>query len=140
MTTASRTWWRSTSRNRTYKLNIFRSLEEKQLSDHQSVMKHVEEENEKLRQVISEQETKLEAIINAKETIMKTEDENLKQHIDKVEAENVVQDVKIEQSEGRIDQLKDNHHSHSEILEAILKELKEKDKVKHLNQFSFSLI
>ena len=46
-----------------------------------------------------------------------------------VEAEAASVDEKIEKLDGRIDQLKDNHASHSEILEAILKELKEKDKV-----------
>ena len=60
---------------------------------------------------------------------MKSEDDKLREHIDKVEADNVKQDEKIEKLDGRIDQLKDNHASHSEILEAILKELKEKDKV-----------
>ena len=60
---------------------------------------------------------------------MKSEDDKLREHIDKVEADNAKQDEKIEKLDGRIDQLKDNHASHSEILEAILKELKEKDKV-----------
>jgi hypothetical protein len=58
---------------------------------------------------------------------MKTEDEKLLEHIKKVEVENLEQDSKIQQSDSNIDQLKNNHHSHSEILEAILKELKEKD-------------
>ena len=80
-------------------------------------------------QVIEDQEAKLESIISAKEELMKKEDEKLCEHIKKVEADNVEQDVKIKKSDARIDQLKDNHTSHSEILEAILKELKEKDKV-----------
>ena len=46
-----------------------------------------------------------------------------------MEADNVKQDERIEKLDGRLAQLKDNHASHSEILEAILKELKEKDKV-----------
>ena len=80
-------------------------------------------------QVIEEQEAKLESIISAKESLMRSEDEKLCEYIKKVEAENVEQDGKIQKSDARIDQLKDNHTSHSEILEAILKELKEKDKV-----------
>ena len=84
-------------------------------------------------QVIEDQEAKLESIISAKEELMKKEDEKLCEHIKKVEADNVEQDGKIQKSDARIDQLKDNHTSHSEILEAILKELKEKDKV----MFSF---
>ena len=80
-------------------------------------------------QVIEEQEAKLESIISAKENLMRSEDEKLCEYIKKVEAENVEQDGKIQKSDARIDQLKDNHTSHSEILEAILKELKEKDKV-----------
>ena len=80
-------------------------------------------------QVIEEQEAKLESIISSKEKLMKSEDEKLGEYIKKVEAENVEQDGKIQKSDDRIDQLKDNHTSHSEILEAILKELKEKDKV-----------
>ena len=79
--------------------------------------------------MIEEQEAKLESIISTKEDMMKSEDEKLREYIKKVEAENVEQDEKIEKSDTRIDQLKDNHTSHSEILEAILKELKEKDKV-----------
>ena len=71
----------------------------------------------------------MESNISAKEQLMKSEDDKLREHIDKVEADNVKQDEKIEKLDGRIDQLKDNHTSHSEILEAILKELKEKDKV-----------
>ena len=80
-------------------------------------------------QVIEEQEAKLESIISAKESLMRSEDEKLCEYIKKVETENVEQDGKIQNSDARIDQLKDNHTSHSEILEAILKELKEKDKV-----------
>ena len=80
-------------------------------------------------QVIEDQEAKLESLISAKEDLMKSEDEKLSEHIKKVEAENVEQDGKIQKSDARIDQLKENHNSHSEILEAILKELKEKDKV-----------
>ena len=71
----------------------------------------------------------MESNISAKEQLMKSEDDKLREHIDKVEADNVKQDEKIEKLDGRIDKLKDNHASHSEILEAILKELKEKDKV-----------
>ena len=80
-------------------------------------------------QVIEDQEAKLESLISAKEDLMKSEDEKLSEHIKKIEAENVEQDEKIQKSDARIDQLKENHNSHSEILEAILKELKEKDKV-----------
>ena len=79
--------------------------------------------------MIEEQEAKLESIISSKEKLMKSEDEKLGEYIKKVEAENVEQDRKIQKSDARIDQLKENHTSHSEILEAILKELKEKDKV-----------
>ena len=78
----------------------------------------------------------MESNISAKEQLMKSEDDKLREHIDKVEADNVKQDEKIEKLDGRIDQLKDNHASHSEILEAILKELKEKDKVSCLCLFA----
>ena len=87
--------------------------------------------------MVEEQETKLESIISTKENLMKIEDEKLCEYIKKVEAENVEQDGKIQKSDARIDQLKDNHTSHSEILEAILKELKEKDKV---NYFLFLVL
>ena len=87
--------------------------------------------------MIEEQEAKLESIISSKEKLMKSEDEKLGEYIKKVEAENVEQDGKIQKSDARIDQLKDNHTSHSEILEAILKELKEKDKV---NDFLFLVL
>ena len=77
-------------------------------------------------------EVKLESIVNEKEEASKAEDVKLEECIKKVEQENVEQDKKIQKSDSRIDALKENLNSHSDILEAILKELKEKDKVSKL--------
>ena len=100
----------------------------KQETDTKAILKSVEEENEKLKQHIAAQEIKLESVINAKEESLKYESEKLAILINKLEDHNKEQDTKIIKSDSRIDQLKENLTSHSEILEAILKELKEKDK------------
>ena len=69
----------------------------------------------------------MEEIIKEKEVSAKQDAKDLSENIVKVETINKEQDVKIQKSDARIDNLKASIGSHSEILEAILKELKDKD-------------
>ena len=108
-------------------VTLHKRLEEKQQKDHDHLVKEMEKENATLKQIIADQEVKLETIIKEKEVSMKAEDEKLGENLKEVESVNKEQEAKIQKSDARIDNLKASIGSHSEILEAILKELKEKD-------------
>ena len=108
-------------------VNMHKKLEEKQQKDQDHVVKQMEEENTALKQIIADQKIRLEEIIKEKEVSAKQDAKDLGENIVKVETVNKEQDVKIQKSDARIDNLKASIGSHSEILEAILKELKDKD-------------
>ena len=108
-------------------LEMHRKLEEKQQEDNQKLLKDVENENVKLREIIAEQERKVETLLDENVKKLKSVDEEQNAEISKIHEANKTQDIKIENCDSRIDHLNTSLESHSEILEAILKELKEKD-------------
>ena len=113
---------------------MHKKLEEKQQKDQDHVVKQMEEENTALKQIIADQKVMLEEIIKEKEVSAKQDSKDLGENIVQVEAVNKEQDVKIQKSDARIDNLKASIGSHSEILEAILKELKDKTEYKSLKE------
>lgn len=108
-------------------VEMHKSLEERQQSDHSKMLKEIEMENIKLKETITGQENKLIEMMREQENFLKSEDEKQVKHLLKIEEEKKVQDSEIVSCHSKIDQLKTNISSHSEILEALIKELKEKD-------------
>ena len=108
-------------------LDMHKKLEEKQREDNQKILQEVEKENAKLKEIIAAQETKVEELLKENVERLKSVDDDQSEEITKVQEHNNVQDGNIDNCDSKIDQLKTSLGSHSEILEAILKELKEKD-------------
>ena len=108
-------------------LDMHKSLEERQKDDHLKTLQVIETENVKLKETIASQESKLIELMKEQGDRLKSEDDKQICQIRKIEEEKKLQDTRIESSHNKIDQLKTNISSHSEILEALIKELKEKD-------------
>ena len=108
-------------------LEMLRSLEDRQQKDHSKTLQEIEAENLKLKETIAGQENKLIELMREQGDCLKSEDEKQMRRIMKIEEEKKIQDSNIESSHNKIDQLKTNISSHSEILEALIKELKGKD-------------
>ena len=108
-------------------VEMHKSLEERQQNDHSKMLQEIEMENVKLKETITGQESKLIEMMREQENCLKSEDEKQVKHLLKIEEAKKVQDSEIESCHSKVDQLKTNISSHSEILEALIKELKEKD-------------
>ena len=108
-------------------LEMLKSLEERQQNDHSKILQEIEAENLKLKETIATQESKLIELMKEQGDCLKAEDKTLTRRIMKIEEEKKVQDSNVDSCHSKIDQLKTNLSSHSEILEALIKELKEKD-------------
>ena len=108
-------------------VDMLKKLEEKQLEDNKKILEEVEDENVKLKEIIAAQESKVEALLQKNVENLEGVNEEQIARIAQLESDNKVQDTNIQNADSRIDQLNVSLGSHSEILEAILKELKEKD-------------
>ena len=108
-------------------LEMHQKLQEKQQEDNKKILEDVENENAKLKEIIAEQERKVEILLKENMTTLQAVDEEQSAEISKIHEANKTQDANIERCDSRADELNTTLESHSEILEAILKELKEKD-------------
>ena len=108
-------------------LEMHQKLQEKQQEDNKKILKDVENENAQLKEIIAEQERKVEILLKENMTTLQAVDEEQNAEISKIHEANKTQDTNIEKCDSRTDELNTTLESHSEILEAILKELKDKD-------------
>ena len=108
-------------------VGMHKKLEEKQVEDHQRILQSVEAENAKLKEIIADQETKLENILKENVENLQTADSEQKVELGNLADENKVQNGRIDGCDSRLDDLKGSLGNHSEMLENIFKELKEKD-------------
>lgn len=108
-------------------LEMHQKLQEKQQEDNKKILKDVENENAQLKEIIAEQERKVEILLKENMTTLQAVDEEQNAEISKIHEANKTQDANIEKCDSRTDELNTTLESHSEILEAILKELKDKD-------------
>lgn len=108
-------------------VGMHKKLEEKQLEDHQKILESVEAENAKLKEIIAAQETKLESILKENVESLQSVDEVQKEDLVSLHDENKVQNERMDKADGRLDELKAGLDKHSEMLESIFKEMKEKD-------------